>query len=242
MLNPKKSLGQNFLLDNNLCKKIINLIDIKNKFIIEIGPGTGKITDQIIKKNPKKLIIIEKDKDLFKYLSNKYSHLINVLIINDDALNFNYTAYKRINIISNLPYNLSTKIIINLLTNCQNIDEMVFMIQKEVAEKISKDKIKNNKLSFYINTLSNFEKKFNIPKHLFYPKPKIESTIVKINPKKNLLDKQKLLDFSIKIFMHKRKKINNIINFKNFDINNKILLKRAEDLSNKELIMLFNNF
>ena len=112
MLIPKKSLGQNYLLDRNIAKKIIDSINILNQTIIEIGPGTGKITDEIIKEVPKKLIIIEKDNKLYELLFKKYTNINNVEIFNIDAFDYDYSVHKGAKIISNLPYNISTKLII----------------------------------------------------------------------------------------------------------------------------------
>ena len=85
----KKSLGQNFLIDKNVIKKIVNLAVIKNKNVIEIGPGKGALTDEILNKSPKSLYLIEKDRKLFEYLKKKYSKINSVKIFNDDILNFN---------------------------------------------------------------------------------------------------------------------------------------------------------
>ena len=101
MLIPKKSLGQNFLLDKNLCKKIISSLNIRNKIIIEIGPGTGQLTDEIIKFKPKKLILIEKDYKLFKILKNKYSKLNFIEIFNIDAIKINLKLNENFSMISN---------------------------------------------------------------------------------------------------------------------------------------------
>lgn len=139
---PKKSLGQNFLLDKNIQIKIVNLISIKNKNIIEIGPGNGQITDKIIIKKPKKLVLIEKDYNLYNLLKKKYNKLTYISIFNNNVLLIDFNKNINFNIISNLPYNLSVKIIIKLLTHYNNFDEMVFMIQKDVAEKMNYKLIK----------------------------------------------------------------------------------------------------
>ena len=135
MLVPKKSLGQNFLIDHNICNKITKLINIKNQNIIEIGPGRGMLTDKIYNQKPKKLILIEKDYNLYKILKKKYKNINNILIYNCDALNFNFEKIKDLKIISNLPYNIATKVILKLIINYKNINKMVFMIQKETSEK-----------------------------------------------------------------------------------------------------------
>ena len=116
MYKPKKSLGQNFLIDKNIANKIVNITSINDQSIIEIGPGTGFLTDEIIKKKPKKLYLLEKDYFLYQELKRKYYKYKNIEIINDDALNFNFKSIKeKKKIISNLPYNISIKLIINWL-------------------------------------------------------------------------------------------------------------------------------
>ena len=245
MLIPKKSLGQNFLLDNNIVKKIVNSIDILNQTIIEIGPGTGKITDEIIKEIPKKLIIIEKDNKLYEFLLNKYTNINKIKIINIDAFDYDYSVHKGAKIISNLPYNISTKLIIKLLCNYKIISEMLFMVQKEVANKMDYNKKnKNNKLKLIIEATSNYKIIHNISNKVFYPKPKVQSSIIKIIPKNNMgINLQKLLLFSKEIFKNKRKKIKNILNLSVKDKKSEELIdKRAENLKTSELLYLFNKF
>ena len=103
MLIPKKSLGQNFLIDKNIVNKIVNLVNIKNKNIVEIGPGTGQLTSEILKKKPKKLILLEKDVNLFIKLKDQNKDIKNLEIYNLDALKYNYSNLEKINVISNLP-------------------------------------------------------------------------------------------------------------------------------------------
>ena len=240
MLIPKKSLGQNFLFDKNIIKKIINSINIQSQIIIEIGPGIGNITDEIIKKNPKKLIIIEKDYKLYKLLLKKYTKHKKLNIYNIDALDYDFSIHKNLNIISNLPYNISTKLIIKLLCYNNIFSEMLFMVQKEVAQKINNNK--NNKLKFFVEASSNFKIIYNLSNKVFYPKPKVHSSIIKIMPKNHIeINLQKLLLFSKEIFKYKRKKIKNIlrINFKDIKFL-KLIDKRAEDLKTNEILYLFN--
>ena len=109
MIKPKKSLGQNFLIDDNVLNTIVETFDIYNKTVLEIGPGTGNLTDYILEKNPKKVLVIEKDNKLAEKLKFKYSNLIN--IINDDVLNIeeNYLFDEKVVVFGNLPYNISLK-------------------------------------------------------------------------------------------------------------------------------------
>ena len=245
MLIPKKSLGQNFLIDKNICKKIKNLSDIKGKHIIEIGPGTGQLTEEIIKGSPKKLILIEKDNDLIDLLKKKYQGLKNIEFINCDALSYDFSKITDATIFSNLPYNISTKIIFKLLLNFSNIYQMIFMVQKEVAEKFDyKITKKINKNNFFIFNSCYYKNVFNISNNVFYPKPKIQSSVITLKPKNSYdIDLKKLKLFTDKVFKNKRKKLKNNIafNFENKKIK-ELLNQRVENLKNEDLMYLFNKF
>ena len=114
MIKAKKSLGQNFLIDKNIIEKIINTVKIKDKTILEVGPGTGNLTSCILQQKPKKVIVVEKDNNLAKELKNKYKKNNRIKIIEKDILKFDLSNFKNLIIISNLPYNISTKIILYL--------------------------------------------------------------------------------------------------------------------------------
>ena len=157
MLKPKKSLGQNFLIDKNIIKKIANQTIIKDQNIIEIGPGLGSLTEHLLKMKPKTLILIEKDLELANYLKNKYHNQKIIKIINADVLKFDFTKHKNIKVISNLPYNVSTKIIMKLIFYNKNITNIICMIQKELAIKFDYTKNKMNKYKFIINYCSNYK-------------------------------------------------------------------------------------
>ena len=142
MIKAKKSLGQNFLIDRNVLEKITNVTLIENKVIFEIGPGTGNLTSFILKKKPKKLFVIEKDKDLASYLNNNFNDKLTV--INDDILNIDENSLFKENVIvfGNLPYNISTEILSKWIFNTDNnfwFDHLVLMFQKEVANRIIAD-------------------------------------------------------------------------------------------------------
>ena len=241
MLIPKKSLGQNFLLDKNLCRKIVKSLRIKNRTIIEIGPGTNQLTDEIIKFNPKKLVLIEKDNKLIKILKTKYSKLDFIEILNIDALKIDLNLNENFSIVSNLPYNIASKLIFKILIRYSNVREMIFLVQKEVSKKFNYQiNMKSNKYCLFLKTITNYEILFNISNKVFYPNPKIESALIKITPKKTQIDKEKLWYFSNTLFINKRKKLNKTfkklkdnIKFKN------ILEKRPEQLNKAEYIKLF---
>ena len=244
MLIPKRSLGQNFLLDNNLCKKITSHINIKNKNIIEIGSGTGQLTNEIIKLNPNKLILIEKDSNLYQKLIIKYSNNKFIEIKNIDILKYNLSFKNNFNIISNLPYNIATTLIINLLIKYNNIKEMIFLIQKEVSDKFQyKFNNKKNKYNLFLEIVTNYQVLHNVSNKVFYPKPKVQSSLIKLTPKEINIDKKKLWDFSNKVFMNKRKKIKKMFNkLDNTIIDKDILEKRPEELNKSEYLKLFDFF
>jgi len=248
LYKPKKSLGQNFLIDKNIAKKIVNTTIIKNKYVVEIGPGTGFLTDEIIKKKPKKLYLIEKDYFLYLNLKEKYHSYKNIEIINDDALKFNLKNIKeKKKIISNLPYNISIKLIINWLKLNSELSIMVLMIQKEVAEKMKfTGKEKKNRLNLFMNITSNYRIEFNVSQNVFFPKPKVNSSVISILPKKNLdLNLSKFENFTREIFQYKRKKLSTVLNLNNKNIsliNSNLHEKRAEDLNIAELMEVFNLF
>lgn len=240
---PKKSLGQNFLLDKNIGSKIISQIKVTGNNIIEIGPGNGILTDIILENDPKELIIIEKDDDLTNNLKKKYKNNKKVKIINDDVKNINFCKFKNTKIISNLPYNISTKIILKLLLELnKSSNEMVFMIQKEVAEKFKYYKNKKiNKYNFFIKICTDYKIVFNVSNQVFYPKPKVDSSVVYFKIKNNLINKKNLLNFCNTIFINQRKKIKNNIKY---DMKNlrllKIIEQRVENTKIEDLLYLFN--
>ena len=184
----KKSLSQNFLTDHNIARKITNLIKhYSNYNLIEVGPGYGFLTDHLLKKNPKKIILIEKDYNLFLKLKYKYKNNNKIQIHNYDALKtniFNKIKKPKV-IISNLPYNISIKLIINWLKTISEYNEIIVMIQKEVAQKMKYKNIKKrNRLNTLTEITSNFDIMFNVSNNVFYPKPKVMSSVININPKK----------------------------------------------------------
>ncbi len=216
MIKAKKSLGQNFLIDQNIIHKIINIIDIKNKNILEIGPGTGNLTLEILKKKPKKLILIEKDNILADQLIKKFKD--NVKVINKDVLNIDESILYNQSLIvfGNLPYNISTEIlskwILNLKYNKIWFSYLILMFQKEVADRIiSKFNTKEyGRLSILANWRLNIKKIFDVKATSFNPKPKVESTVLFFEPKKNFFkfkNPRNLEKITRIFFMHRRKMI-----------------------------------
>ena len=246
---PKKSLGQNFLIDKNIINKIVEIGNInRNKIVVEIGSGYGNLTDAIIKKNPKKIYAIEKDKQLSTLLINKYKNFKKVQIINKDVLNVlqENNFGKDIIVFGNLPYNVSTKILASLIL-CDEwpswYGNLILMFQKEVAERIlAKSKNKDfSRLTVLANWRLEIKKHFDISNNCFFPKPKIESTVLSFVPKKTgyySLKKPKNLEKITRILFSNRRKMINKSFLKIFKQNRfiasdlKLDLKlRAEDLN-----------
>ena len=234
MIKAKKSLGQNFLIDQNIIDKIINTVEIDNKSILEVGPGTGNLTKAILKKNPKKLIVIEKDNNLAELLKKDFDN--NIKIINDDILKINENKLDAdvLTVFGNLPYNISTEILCNWIVNIKNknfwFDNLVLMFQKEVAERIiAKFNTKNyGRLSILSNWKLEIEKICDVQPSSFFPKPKIDSSVLLLKPKLDffpLSNPKNLEKLTRTFFMHKRKMLKKSYNllFKdNLDIAKKL--------------------
>ena len=214
MIKAKKSLGQNFLIDKNIIEKIVNLVDIEKKEILEIGPGTGNLTSALIKKNPKKIYVIEKDNSLASILENEYAGQINV--INKDILDYDESSISKEKLIvfGNLPYNISTEILCNWIVKLTDnhfwFSELILMFQKEVADRI----ISNFNSSYYgrLSILSNW--KLNVKKicdispNCFSPKPKVDSSLLHFTPKDNWIkikDPKNIEKVTRIFFNHRRK-------------------------------------
>ena len=210
----KKSLGQNFLIDQNILKQIVNAVQIENREILEIGPGTGNLTTHILKKNPKKVYVIEKDDDLSLFLNKKFNNEIN--IINNDVLKIseNKISKEKLIVFGNLPYNISTEILAKWIVNLDEnfwFSELVLMFQKEVADRIiaKSDTSKYGRLSILSSWKLNVEKIVDIKPESFLPKPKIDSTLLIFSPKKKFfkINNAKNLEMITRIFFNQRRKM-----------------------------------
>ena len=238
MIVAKKSLGQNFLIDRNILKKISEIVPIKDKIILEVGPGTGNLTTFILKKNPKKLIVIEKDNELATNIAEIFKD--QLIIINDDILNVdeNSLSSEKITVFGNLPYNISTEIlsrwIINLKSNFW-FDHLVLMFQKEVADRIIADFNTSyyGRLSILSNWKLNITKICDIKPECFSPRPKIDSSLLVFFPKKNFFeikDPKNLEKITRGFFNHRRKMIKKPFN-QLFNVIKKVLEKLKINLN-----------
>ena len=215
----KKSLGQNFLIDNNIVKKIINLTTIKEKNIIEIGPGDGALTCEILKRNPKSLSVIEKDYNLSEKLKIKYSKNKIIKVYNADILKFDIEKISKNNlaIFGNLPYNISSQILVKILKFKKwppKYNDVIFMFQKELGEKIIGKYPSSNygRLSILTSYRLSVLNKFFVSPNCFFPKPKVTSMVVHFKPKKknefNIKKIENLEKVTNIFFSNKRKMIN----------------------------------
>ena len=214
MIKAKKSLGQNFLINKTILQKITNVTDIKDKIILEIGPGTGNLTSYILKKNPKKFFVIEKDNQLAINLNNKFDKQLT--IINDDVLKIDETKLfkDKVTVFGNLPYNISTEILSKWIVNLNDefwFDCLILMFQKEVADRIIADFNTSNygRLSIICNWKLNIKKICDIKPEAFYPKPKIDSSLLIFYPKKNFIkiNNPNNLEKVTRIFFNQRRKM-----------------------------------
>ena len=214
MIKAKKSLGQNFLIDKKILNLIANTTDIENKTILEIGPGTGNLTSYILKKNPKTLTVIEKDNELSIDLKKKFNNQIK--IINNDVLKIDETTLfdEKVIVFGNLPYNISTEILIKWIINLKDnfwFECLILMFQKEVADRIiAKFNTSNyGRLSILCNWKLNIKKICDIKAEAFFPKPKIESSLLIFHPKKKFIKIKDAnnLEKITKIFFNQRRKM-----------------------------------
>ena len=246
----KKSLGQNFLINKTILKKISSLKDFKNQEVVEVGPGKGYLTEFLIKKKPSKLILIEKDRQLETVLTNLIKNKsIKIKLIIEDALkiSINKLSKNKIVLIGNLPYNVATTLILNWLRYIHSFESIVVMVQKEVASRLSaKEKTKHyGRTSVLVQVVADVKIKFDVAPENFFPKPKVHSSVIEIIPKEKIKFDYKKLDKLLKLsFMHKRKTLKNNLSKISSNIEEKIFkcgvnpALRPEEISPNQFIKL----
>ena len=231
-IKVKKSLGQNFLIDHNILEIIVDVVEIKDKEILEIGPGSGNLTTYILKKIPKKIYVIEKDDELSLLLKKKFNGSIK--IINDDILKISedQISKQKLTVFGNLPYNISTEILSKWIVNLNEkfwFESLVLMFQKEVADRIIAKYNTSNygRLSILSSWKLDIKKIVDIKPESFSPRPKIDSTLLVFTPKKKFfeLKNPKNLEIITRIFFSQRRKMIK----KPFNQ----IFKNAKEISNK---------
>ena len=238
MIRAKKSLGQNFLIDDKILNQIVNSVEIKNKIILEIGPGTGNLTKYILYKKPKHFTVIEKDNDLANKLKERFNENLN--IINNDILNVDERSLfkEKVNVFGNLPYNISTEILSKWIINLKKdfwFENLVLMFQKEVADRIIAKYNNSNygRLSILANWKLIIKKICDIKPGSFLPKPKIDSSLLIFAPRNNFYkinDPKNLEKITRVFFSNRRKMIKKPFN-QIFNGNHRILEKLNIDLN-----------
>lgn len=250
----KKSLGQNFLNDNNIIKKISDSINVSNEdLIIEIGPGAGALTKELITKDCD-VICFEIDERLRETLESIESDHLKIIF--KDFLKVNLDEYidrkyKRLFFVGNLPYYITTAII-NKIVSESNPYEITIMIQKEVAQRFMAQPHSKeyNSLSVFLQYNFDIERICNVSKNCFTPVPKVDSMVIKLKRKKEKLvtNEEKFYKLVRDSFKQKRKNLRN--NLKNYNLDkineilnkyNKNLNNRAEELNIEEFIEISNH-
>lgn len=267
IIKPKKSLGQNFLTSGKAIFEIIKGGDIKKSdIVVEIGPGKGVLTEKILLHGAK-LIAIEKDKNLIIFLKNKFQKEIEdkqLLLIEEDILNIDFDKFlkniykEKINninykLIGNIPYYITGAIIEKFLSLDKKPSDIVFLVQKEVADRIVAKNKKESILSLAVKLYGEPKIIYKVSAGSFFPKPKVDSAVISIilNNKNNINKNKEKLYFKIvkSAFSHKRKKM--ITNLKK-DFKDKDLIKifeklnldknvRAEDLKKDDFLNIVDN-
>jgi 16S rRNA (adenine1518-N6/adenine1519-N6)-dimethyltransferase len=243
-IQAKKSLGQHFLTDKNIAQKIVQSLKADpDKTVLEIGPGTGALTDFLLP-GRKNFFAIEIDDESIEYLKKEYSGFDFVLKGNILKTDFNKFT-PPISVIGNFPYYISSQIFFHILEYRNSIDEVVCMIQKEVAERIASPP--GNKtygiLSVLLQTFYNLEYLFTVHENCFNPPPKVKSAVIRLtrNQRKELPFELKLYKMVIKQSFNQRRKTlrNSLKNIcLNLDKNLDVFNKRPEQLSIEEFIEL----
>ncbi|WP_029521898.1 16S rRNA (adenine(1518)-N(6)/adenine(1519)-N(6))-dimethyltransferase RsmA [Persephonella sp. KM09-Lau-8] len=245
----KKKFGQHLLIASGVIQKIVDEIDVRPEdIIVEIGVGTGQLTEEILKRNPKKLYGIEIDPEAYPIIEEKFSEYKNFQLIKKDFFDvnlFELSEGQKIKVVGNLPYNVASLILVNMPFYIDIIQLCVFMLQKEVAEKlIAKPKTKQYTfLSVFIQTFFDVEYVMSVPARFFKPPPKVTSAVVKLIPKeKPPIDKVKeYKNFVSHLFSARRKMLRTKLPvevLKKADIPE---TARAEELTVEDFINLFKN-
>lgn len=220
-ISANKGLGQNFLIDDAIVNEIIEKSNIsKDDLIIEIGPGLGTLTKPLLEK-AQKVICIELDDRMIKILSERFMLYNNLQIIHDDVLKVNLKeiikGYKSVKVVANLPYYITTPIIMKLLEDRLNIDTITVMVQKEVAERLCSNTGENSAgaITHAIRYYTLPEILINVPNTSFIPAPEVESSVIKFNvlkePSIKVIDEKLLFKIIKNAYMQRRKTLTNAL-------------------------------
>lgn len=214
-MKANKALGQNFLIDKNIINKIISsTTDNPNKTIIEVGPGMGALTKELVKNKDKQIVAVEIDDELYEYLQKEIKDE-NLKLVSGNILDFNtsdLSENKKYSVVANLPYYISSKIIFKFLED-DNCDSMTIMLQKELVDRITSTRNKKlyGRLTVAIQSFYETKRVTNVPPTCFKPRPKVDSAVVRLERMDNsgIENKALYLDFIKQCFAKKRKTLRN---------------------------------
>jgi len=242
----KKELGQHFLKSQGVLKKIVEVAEISSDdIVVEIGAGQGALTEAILRySSPKKLFAIEIDEELYEFLKEKFKNS-PIEIIKADAVKVDFSKFgKELIVVGNLPYNVASQIIVKVIHSSPYIKRAVFMVQKEVALKLTLKDKKLSSLGILLNTFFDTEYIMSVPRTFFYPPPKVVSAVIKITPKKNppipISQISHYERFLKKIFSQKRKMLKNKLPLKILKEASVEPTKRVDELTLEDFIKLFS--
>lgn len=248
MVQPKKHLGQHFLVDDNIARKIVNSISVGTNNLIEIGPGTGVLTKFLIDKDFSNFKVIEIDRESVAHLNRIYPDFSSNIISADFLkIDLNEIFNDQFSVIGNFPYNISTQILFKVLENRNQVIEVVGMFQKEVAERIA-SKSGNKKygiLSVLVQAFFDIEYLFTVSENVFFPPPKVKSAVIRLkrNDMQSLGCEEDVFFRIVKAaFNQRRKTLRNALHAFQFNLEaSKYLSLRAEQLDVKDFMFLCNN-
>lgn len=263
-----KSFGQNFLIDENIVESIVEKANIgKDDFVIEIGPGLGTLTEYLLK-NAGKVLAVELDKKMVNIITDRFSEEINsknLEVLCDDILKVNLreiikkeveAGYKRVKVVANLPYYITTPIIMKLLEEKLEIESITVMIQKEVANRIAE--IPGGKetgaITYTVYYYADTKILLEVPRDSFIPEPEVTSAVIQFNilksPRVNVDNEEEFFKLIKQSFLMKRKTlVNALVGYKNKEkqdiinvlqdlgINEKV---RAEQLTLEQFVKIYN--
>lgn len=248
MVRPKKHLGQHFLKDLNIARKIVDALPVNSNFVLEVGPGTGVLTQYLVKEQPK-LMVIDVDTESIEYLKKEFSSLGDKIIEGDFLkLSLSTLAEGKWSIIGNFPYNISSQIFFKVLEQRHLVTDVVGMLQKEVAQRIASPPGSKEYgiLSVLLQAYYDIKLLFSVPPGVFQPPPKVNSAVLSLkrNNVEALPCDEKLFVQVVKTaFQQRRKTLRNALKSLNLPASlqqHELLDKRAERLKVSDFVFLTN--
>ena len=243
MVRPKKYFGQHFLKSKGVVERIADALEITPEdTVIEIGPGTGVLTEELLKRSPKRLIALEVDKELIPLLEEKFKDYPNFELLNLDATKVDFCKFgENLKVVGNLPYNVASLIVLNTIYSKDCIDRAVFMVQKEVAERLTLKHKKPSWLGILLNTYFDTEYLMSVPPRFFNPPPKVVSAVIRLKPKKKQpnIEPQEFKKFLEKLFAERRKMLKKKLPEEVLRKANIEPTKRVEELKLEDFIRLY---